>query len=84
MIGGGVINSNNHGFPNIIEIEKEKSSSRAQKIFTSQYLNLGLSELFCDGRSEKLVKSQNHHFHFNHKHKTVKKYIIRWCYHGSW
>jgi len=33
MIGEGVINSNNHGFPNIIEIEKEKSSSRAQNFF---------------------------------------------------
>ena len=52
MIGEGVINSNNHGFPNIIEIEKEKSSSRAQNFCTSQYLHLGLLELFCDGMSE--------------------------------
>ncbi len=54
MIGGGVIDSNNHGFSNIIEIEKEKSS-RAQNFFhitISPFIWDFQKYLFCDGRSE--------------------------------
>ena len=57
------------------KLRRKNPQAELKKFFTSQYLHLGLSELFCDGRSEKLVKSQNHHFHFNHKHKTVKKFL---------
>ncbi len=54
IVGGGVIISNNHRFPNIIAIVKKKA--KLKQIFTTQYLYLRLLEQLCDRMSVWLYK----------------------------
>jgi hypothetical protein len=73
---GGDYNCDNHGFPNIIDIEKKKVLERAQNLFhhtISQFVTLRT----ILGRGDlEITRSQNVHFHFNHKEKTINSYLL--------
>ncbi len=73
MIDGGVIISITMGFQTSSKLWMKNSMSKAQTIFHHTISPFGTFRTILWWDEWKLMRSQNHHFHFNHKHKTVKK-----------
>jgi hypothetical protein len=69
---GGVYHSDNRGFPNVIDIEKEKVLERAQKLFRHTISQFGTLRTILSRGDQAMTRSQNRHFHFNHNQKKVK------------
>ncbi len=70
----------NHGFPNIIEIGNENFETKSPKDLSPHKLSIWyLETIFEMGRAEN-DEIKNLHFHFNHKHKTLKKILCHIIY----
>ncbi len=69
---GGGYHSDNHRFPNVIDIEKEKVLERAQKLFYHTISQFGTLRTILSRGDQEMTRFQNCHFHFNHKQETVK------------